>query len=66
MPDITKCSGEHCKRRDKCYRHTAPSSDHQSWFGKPPVDRKDGHCEYVWPVQGWEPTPKKDDDAEVE
>ncbi len=54
MPDITMCSGEHCKRRDKCYRHTAEKALRQSWFSKPPLNLKDGHCEYFWPLHGWD------------
>jgi hypothetical protein len=56
MPDITMCQGRHCKRRDKCYRHTAePSKFMQVYFATAPVDTATGTCEYFWPVKGWEP-----------
>jgi len=57
MVDITKCSGIHCKRRNKCYRFTVPAGEPQSWFARPPLDRKDGHCQYFWPIEGWEASP---------
>ena len=49
MADITKCSGEGCKKKESCYRFTAPSSDLQTMFVTPPLD-KDGECEYYWEV----------------
>lgn len=36
MADITKCTGDHCPMKDKCYRHTASNSEWQSWFTTPP------------------------------
>lgn len=49
MADITKCSGEGCKKKESCYRFTATSSELQSVFTIPPVD-KNGQCEYYWEV----------------
>ena len=68
MPDIAMCRGDHCKRRDKCYRHTAkPSPFAQTFFSVPPVDIKTGKCEYYWPVKGWEPEKNEEnEDAEEE
>jgi hypothetical protein len=66
VSDITKCKGEHCKRREQCYRFTAPSNEYrQAYFTTAPVDVKHGTCEYYWPVRGWEP-PRGDESAEVE
>jgi hypothetical protein len=31
MADITKCSGENCYQKDKCYRYIAPDGIWQSW-----------------------------------
>jgi DNA-cytosine methyltransferase len=48
-PDISKCAGAGCERRDRCYRYTAPASPgRQSWFA--PM-RADGTCEHFWPVE---------------
>jgi hypothetical protein len=48
-PDISKCAGHGCPRRDRCYRFTAPASPgRQSWFA--PM-RPDGTCEHFWPVE---------------
>lgn len=46
--DITKCSGESCRRKDYCYRNTCMAGTyHQSYFERPPVDAE-GECEYFW------------------
>ena len=66
MTDITMCHGEHCKRRDKCFRFTAKADVfRQSYFTKSPVDTKDGSCEFFWPLHGWEPE-QNEDDSEYE
>lgn len=41
MADITKCTGDHCPIKDKCYRHTAPSSEWQTWFVETPGKYED-------------------------
>ena len=46
MPDITKCSGEDCPKKQSCYRYTAKASDYQSYFMTPPI--KDGQCDHYW------------------
>ena len=49
--DISKCSGEDCPIKEKCYRFTAPTSEFmQSYFFKPPLEIKDGAftCEMYW------------------
>ena len=52
--DISKCSGEDCPIKEKCYRFTAPTSEFmQSYFFKPPLEIKDGvfTCEMYWGEQ---------------
>ena len=46
MPDITKCTGEGCTKKDTCYRFTSKPDIYQSYFKDPPI--KDGECEYYW------------------
>ena len=48
MADISMCSGENCPSKDKCYRHTAPQSDYQTWFTNPPIKDGEEFCEYFW------------------
>lgn len=49
MADITMCSGEGCKRKASCYRHTAPQNQYrQSFFMSPPVE-VDGSCKHYSP-----------------
>ena len=49
MPDISKCSGEGCPRKETCYRFTAkPSEFMQSYFMNAPI-KEDNTCEYYWP-----------------
>jgi hypothetical protein len=51
MSDITKCRGDNCPHRVKCYRFIAPGSvDYQSYFVDPPI-KDDGSCEYFWGEQ---------------
>lgn len=49
--DITKCSGQNCPVKEKCYRFTAPASQYQSYFVIPPIkttkERK-LDCEHYW------------------
>lgn len=49
MPDITKCSGDECPKKQSCYRYTAKASDYQSFFMTPPI--KDGECDHYWGEQ---------------
>jgi hypothetical protein len=49
--DISKCSGEDCPVKEKCYRFTATASEYrQSYFFKPPLEVKNGvvTCEMYW------------------
>lgn len=51
MADISKCSGEDCPVKEKCYRFTATASEFmQSYFFEPPLKIKDGvfTCEMYW------------------
>lgn len=31
MPDISKCSNEECKQKDKCYRYTCEADEYQTY-----------------------------------
>ena len=43
MADITKCYGDDCPIKNKCYRYTAFANyDQQSYFTEIPVKTKDG------------------------
>jgi hypothetical protein len=46
VPDITKCSGEGCKAKERCYRFAASDSFRQSYFVDVPGG--DETCEYFW------------------
>lgn len=46
MADITKCSGEGCDLKEKCYRFTAKDGFRQSYFAEPPI--KNGECDMFW------------------
>jgi hypothetical protein len=51
MSDITKCYGEGCPVKNKCYRYTAVASEYvQSYFAEAPGKREDGKftCEMYW------------------
>jgi hypothetical protein len=57
MPDITKCKGDNCDKKESCYRFTSkPSEFRQSYFTTPPMD-DDGSCGYYWEIK-----PKKSED----
>ena len=47
MADISKCSGEGCSLKNRCYRFTVKSSTYQSFFSTPP-NRKPYKCSYFW------------------
>ena len=38
--DISKCTGEGCKLKNRCYRFTVKPDFMQSYFGKPPIHKK--------------------------
>jgi hypothetical protein len=50
MPDITKCRGGSCDKKESCYRFTSTPSEYQSYFGKPPLN-DDGTCNYYWEIK---------------
>jgi len=48
MSDISKCSGEGCPHKEKCYRFTAPADEYrQAYFTKPPI-KDNGTCDMFW------------------
>jgi hypothetical protein len=47
MSDISKCSGEGCLLKKKCWRFLDPPDEWQSWI-LPPV--KNGECDMFWEV----------------
>lgn len=48
--DTTKCSGNNCPHKEKCYRFTAKADECQAYFVTPPID-KDGKCDLYWGEQ---------------
>lgn len=49
--DITKCKGETCPLKDRCYRYTAKACEYyQSYFIKEPYKIKNNKfkCDYLW------------------
>lgn len=51
--DISKCTGDNCPHKEKCYRFTSLGSiDYQSYFVTPPI-KEDGSCEYFWDNEGY-------------
>ena len=53
MPDITKCTGEHCPWRLDCYRYSSPSSEYQSFFVNVPGKWVGSWwaCIHFWPSE---------------
>jgi hypothetical protein len=53
MADITKCYGDDCPIKNKCYRYTAFANyDQQSYFTEIPGKTENGKftCEMYWGV----------------
>lgn len=51
MADISMCAGKGCKRKDKCYRHTAKANEHwQSYIAPEPEG-----CEHFWDNEDYKP-----------
>jgi len=49
MPDISKCSGNKCPSKEKCYRYTCKSSKRQSYADfHNYVDKDLKRCENFW------------------
>lgn len=49
MMDITKCKGDGCPIKNRCYRYTAKSNVfYQSWFMETPlmVKKNKPYCQY--------------------
>ena len=44
--DITKCKGDGCPVKERCYRFTAKADVYQSYFVDVPL--KDGKCDECW------------------
>jgi hypothetical protein len=47
MADITKCVGGECKKKEKCYRYTAP--DNEYWQSYSDFYNPEDDCEAYWP-----------------
>lgn len=45
MTDISKCEGKDCKKKDKCWRYTAPSSSWQA-YSDFDIQYEGKKCEY--------------------
>ena len=48
MADITKCKGNGCPIKEKCYRYKAKAGERQSWFTFVPFNKDTGKCEMFW------------------
>jgi len=52
MSDITKCSGNGCPIKEKCYRFTAKTfPKYQSFFTEPPLEKDENGnitCKMFW------------------
>ena len=48
MADIAMCSGKECPIKESCYRHLAKVGVYQSYFLKPPYNKRKNKCEYYW------------------
>lgn len=46
MSDISKCFGEGCPLKEKCWRYLAPASFMQSYIN--PERKEDGSCDSFW------------------
>lgn len=47
MPDISKCTGEGCKKKETCKRFTIPPSEIQSYYTHPPIQSRQRCDEYL-------------------
>jgi hypothetical protein len=58
MADITMCPGHGCPMKQRCYRFTAPVTEHwQAYFAETPRTSDLG-CTYFWPNEDY-PTKQK-------
>lgn len=54
MSDITKCSGENCRKKETCWRFLAPSDELlQSFFVEIPFSfvSEQFYCEMYWKIE---------------
>lgn len=57
---ITKCDGDNCKKKEKCYRYTSEPSEYwQSYFRDIPFNKGE-NCFYFWPLDTDDLAPKVD------
>jgi len=47
MPDIAKCKGEGCDKKERCYRYTAEPDEYYQTYG---YFDPEG-CEYFWEIE---------------
>lgn len=57
MPDITKCKGHCCPRKEKCYRFVCASSEYWQSIIKTFI-KEDGSCDFFEPIEGRKKTEK--------
>lgn len=51
MPDISKCMGDNCPLKEKCYRYTSPSSEYaQAYYVGTPFNEETQTCDYFWDI----------------
>lgn len=50
MTDISKCSGQNCPLKEKCYRYTAPGDSENQSYILPPfiIDKGLFKCSMYW------------------
>jgi len=51
MSDITKCKGDSCPLREKCWRYISNASYWQSYFTEVPYNFHTGFCDQYWPLE---------------
>lgn len=50
MPDITKCDGNNCPLKERCWRFISADSMIQSYFINPPI-KDNGECDHFWDIE---------------
>jgi hypothetical protein len=48
MPDISKCAGEGCFSKDRCWRYTSPPSEFRQSYANFEADIKGDRCGSYW------------------
>lgn len=46
--DISKCNGEGCPFKEKCFRFTAPVNEFRQAYFSTPYNKETNKCEYLW------------------